>query len=159
MQTGKTNHQIHEHLNATIILADRKRTTQGRKDPAPADATTGARFTIDRNFNYHHHSLAPSSIFINKVESMEEEELSSNECIAREPSIAVISLDSQRVMNPPEEDPVEKSRSRSRSKSQSPFISSGGLPIHLLWGFGIFSNEFFSGISSSNFGLTRLVAL
>ena len=37
--------------------------------------------------------------------------------------------------------------------------NSWGLPIHLLRGFGIFSNEFFSGISSSNFGLTRLVAL
>ena len=37
--------------------------------------------------------------------------------------------------------------------------NSWGLPIHLLRGFGIFSNEFFSRISSSNFGLTRLVAL
>ena len=37
--------------------------------------------------------------------------------------------------------------------------NSWGLPIHLLRGFGIFSNDFFSGISSSNFGLTRLVAL
>ena len=37
--------------------------------------------------------------------------------------------------------------------------NSWDLPIHLLRGFGIFSNEFFSGISSSNFGLTRLVAL
>ena len=37
--------------------------------------------------------------------------------------------------------------------------NSRGLPIHLLRGFGIFSNDFFSGISSSNFGLTRLVAL
>ena len=37
--------------------------------------------------------------------------------------------------------------------------NSWDLPIHLLRGFGIFSNEFFLGISSSNFGLTRLVAL
>ena len=37
--------------------------------------------------------------------------------------------------------------------------NSWDLPIHLLKGFGIFSNDFFSGISSSNSGLTRLVAL
>ena len=37
--------------------------------------------------------------------------------------------------------------------------NSWGLPIHLLRGFGIFSNEFFSGISSSIQGRTRQQAL
>ena len=37
--------------------------------------------------------------------------------------------------------------------------NSWGLPIHLLRGFGIFSNDFFSGISSSIQGRTRQQAL
>ena len=52
-----------------------------------------------------------------------------------------------------------RSRIKGRRRWQWWWWYSGALPIHFLWGFGIFSNEFFSGISSSNFGLTRLVAL